>query len=112
MIIDGEYQLIDDKGNPKGDSSKEPILQNPLSGLEIRFTSEQFTGRHFDLIIPETRIWGNRDKGIEATVFTSCDKQTNLCLHSFVVIGRDPRVVENQIKLVKRRLGVEENLKV
>lgn len=105
--IDGLYQLLDHKDNLIGDTSKEPI-QNSIPGLKIRFTSVQFVGDSYESNIPQTRIWGNRDTGAEATVFTSCDKQTNLCLHSFVVIGRDPQAVENQIKMVKRRLGVGE----
>ncbi len=111
MKIDGEYQLIDDKGNPSGDSSKEPI-QNPTAGLKIRFTSEQFLGDQFESTIPETRVWGNIKNGAEAVVTTiskwNKERQMDLCLYSFTVTGSNPRVVETLIEIVKSRLGVSE----
>ena len=111
MKIDGEYQLIDHEGNPKGGSSKEPI-QNPAAGLRIRFTSEQFLGGPYESYIPRTRTWGNIGKAAEAVVTTVSkwneERQMDLCHYSFTVTGSDPRAVATQIEIVKNRLGVSE----
>lgn len=108
MKINGEYQLIDNKGNPIGSVSKEPILQNTVPGQKIRFTSVNFTGSRYNPNIPPIRIWGNKEKGAEARVVTSREKQTDFCRHYFTITGSDPLAVETQIEIVKRRLGVGE----